>query len=87
MDTNFKKFNKIIICPITIAIWRTHHHPLLVELLNTWRDHKGIFAWVGDKVVVLDVHTIEEVFKISSKGWRSQKQANKTTIETMLKSI
>ncbi len=67
-----QNINKLIICPIMIAIWRTPHHPLLVELLNTWKDHKGehIFAWVGDKIVMLDVHTIEEVFKISSKGWR-----------------
>jgi hypothetical protein len=42
---------------------------------NTWRDLKReqFFAQIGEKVMVVDVHTIKKVFNISSKGWMEEK--------------
>jgi hypothetical protein len=47
----------------------------LIEFPNTWRDleREQFFAQIGEKVLVVDVHTIEKVFNIGSKGWREQK--------------
>jgi hypothetical protein len=55
--------------------WKTPHHDLLVEFLNNWKEHKRehIFAHIGEKALVIDVHTIEKVFKVDSKGRREQK--------------
>ncbi len=54
--------------------WKTSHHSLFVKFLNTWKDHKGeyIFVHVGEKVMILDVHIIEKIFKMNSKGWRGK---------------
>ncbi len=46
-----------------------------MEFLNNWKEHKRehIFAHIGEKALVIDVHTIEKVFKVDSKGRREQK--------------
>jgi len=38
-------------------------------------EHKieHIFAHIGEKVVVIDVHTIEKALETNSKRWREQK--------------
>ncbi len=54
--------------------WKTPCHALLIEFPNTRRDLKReqFFAQIGKKVLVVDVHTIEKVLNINSKGWREQ---------------
>ncbi len=42
---------------------------------------------MGKKLVTVDKHLIVDIFKISNKGWKKQKQANKQTVEAMLQHI
>ncbi len=46
-----------------------------------------LYAKMGEKTIVVDKHLIVDVFKISNKGWKEQKQVNKQTTKTMLQHI
>jgi hypothetical protein len=73
--TKRKLASKVGLVGLFQVNWKTPHHALLVEFLNNWKEHKRkhIFAHIGEKVVVIDVHTIGKVLEINSKGWREQK--------------
>ncbi len=58
--------------------WRAPHHDLFVEFLNIYQiKGKTIYVKMGEKNVAIDKHLNVDVFKISDKGWKKQKQANK----------
>jgi hypothetical protein len=55
-----------------------------VEFFNTYQiKGETIYARMGEKTIAKYKHLIVDVFKISNKGWKEQKQVNKQIIEAM----
>jgi len=73
--TKRKLVSKVGLVRLFEINWKTPRHALLVEFLNNWKEHKRehIFAHIDEKALVIDVHTIEKVLEVNSKGQREQK--------------
>ncbi len=68
--------------------WRVPHHEWLVEFLNTYQiKGETIDARMRKKTTTIDKCLIVNVFKISNKGWKSQKQIDKQITKAMLQCI